>query len=67
MKKIIKTFQVVELDDGTIRVISNEKKQMARWYALDYFVDKAKLDSNGYYIATLSEKFYFSPGFRKRR
>ncbi|MTB36804.1 hypothetical protein [Streptococcus uberis] len=67
MKKIIKSFQVIELDDGTTRVISGDKKQMARWYALDYFIDKAELQSNGQFVAILSDKFFFSPGFRKRK
>lgn len=66
MAQIVKTFQVVEFDDGSTRIISTDKKQMARWYALDYLQDKAQKTSQGTYVALLSPAFYFSAGFRKR-
>lgn len=66
MAQVVKTFQVVEFDDGLTRIISTDKKQMARWYALDYLQDKAQKTSQGAYVALLSPAFYFSAGFRKR-
>lgn len=66
MAKAIKNFQVVEFDDGTTRVISTDKRQMARWYGLDYLQEKAQLTNQGSYIALLSRDYYFSPAFRKR-
>ena len=66
MTKMIKTFQVVEFDDGTVRVINSDKRQMARWFALDYFVDKPQLTQQGLYVALLSQDYYFSAGSRKR-
>ena len=66
MTKMIKTFQVVEFDDGTVRVINSDKRQMARWFALDYLVDKPQLTQQGLYVALLSQDYYFSAGFRKR-
>lgn len=66
MAKVIKSFQVVEFDDGTVRVINSDKRQMARWFALDYFVDKPQLTQQGLYVALLSQDYYFSAGFRKR-
>lgn len=66
MTKMIKTFQVVDFDDGTVRVINSDKCQMARWFALDYFVDKPQLTQQGLYVALLSQDYYFSAGFRKR-
>lgn len=66
MTKMIKTFQVVDFDDGTVRVINSDKRQMARWFALDYFVDKPQLTQQGFYVALLSQDYYFSAGFRKR-
>ncbi|EAD0971005.1 hypothetical protein ARG35_02890 [Listeria monocytogenes] len=66
MAQAVKTFQIVEFDDGSTRVISTDKRQMARWYALDYLQDKAQKTSQGAYVALLSPAFYFSAGFRKR-
>lgn len=66
MVQAIKNFQVLELDDGTVRVISTDKRQMARWYGLDYLQDKAKLTQNGSYIALMSLEYSFTPTFRKR-
>jgi len=58
-------IQVKELEDGRVIVHNPNKRQMARWYALDYFVDKPELDATGYYKAQVAEDFLFSPGFRK--
>ncbi|MGX7014722.1 hypothetical protein [Vagococcus silagei] len=66
MAQVVKTLQVVEFDDGLTRIISTDKKQMARSYALDYLQDKAQKTSQGAYVALLSSAFYFSAGFRKR-
>lgn len=66
MVQAIKSFQVLELDDGTVRVISSDKRQMARWFGLDYLQDKAKQTQNGNYIALMSSKYIFMPTFRKR-
>lgn len=66
MAKVVKSFQVAEFDDGTVRVISSDKRQMARWFALDYFHDKPQLTQQGLYVALLSGDYYFSAGFRKR-
>ncbi|MGX7164340.1 hypothetical protein [Enterococcus massiliensis] len=66
MVQAIKSFQVLELDDGTVRVISSDKRQMARWFGLDYLQDKAKQTQNGNYIALMSSKYRFTPTFRKR-
>lgn len=63
----IKSFQMVEFDDGTTRVISTDKRQMARWYGLDYLQDKAQQTNQGTYIALLAKDYYFSAGFRKRK
>lgn len=66
MTKVIKTLQVLEYDNGSFKVLSTDKRQMARWYALDYLTDKAKVTTNGSYIADVSLDYYFSGGFRKR-
>lgn len=66
MAQAVKTFQIIEFDDGSVRVISTDKRQMARWYALDYLQDKAQKTSQGAYVALLCPAFYFSAGFRKR-
>lgn len=65
--KVIKSFQVFELSDGTVRVVSGDKRQMARWYALDYLQEKAVLTKQGSYIASLSKSYQFKPTFRKRQ
>ncbi|WP_337089436.1 hypothetical protein [Leuconostoc pseudomesenteroides] len=67
MAEVAKTFQIVEFNNGTIRVLSTDKRQMARWYALDYLQDKAQKTSQGAYVALLSPAFYFSAGFRKKK
>lgn len=67
MVRVIKNFQVIKLDDGTTHVISSDKQQMARWYGLDYLQDKPQKSKQDYYIALLSQDYYFSAGFRKSK
>jgi hypothetical protein len=52
--------------DGKSYVVSNDKRQMARWYALDYLTDKAQQRTDGSYIASVSADFLFTPAFRKQ-
>lgn len=66
MGKVVKLFYIFELANGETCVISTDKKQMARWYALDYLKDKPQLTEKGY-KAIVSDGFYFSPAFRKRK
>lgn len=66
MAKVIKTIQVVEFDDGTSTVVSTDRRQMARWYGLDYLKDKARLTDKGNLLAEVSSDFYFAPTFRKK-
>ena len=66
MEKAVKTFCVLTLEGGETYVISPDRKQMARWYALDYLKDKTRLTEKGYQAA-VSEGFTFRPAFRKRR
>lgn len=67
MMKAVKILQVVEYSNGDVKVMSTDKKQIARWYALDYLRDKATLADNGTYNALVSKEYYFSAGFRKKR
>lgn len=66
MTQIVKTLQVVEFDNGIVRIISSDKRQMARWYGLDYLKDKAQLSDKGYFFADVSCDFYFAPTFRRK-
>ncbi len=66
MEKVVKLFYAIELENGETRVVSTDKRQMARWYALDYLKDKPRLTEKGY-TAIVSDSFYFSPAFRKRK
>ena len=61
-----KMFYSFELQNGEVCIISTDKKQMARWYALDYFVDKQQLTDKGY-KAVVSDDYYFAPAFRRRK
>lgn len=61
-----KMFYSFELQNGEVCIVSTDKKQMARWYALDYFVDKPQLTDKGY-KAVVSDDYYFTPAFRKRK
>lgn len=66
MGKATKILYAFELENGDTCIISTEKKQMARWYALDYLKEKPQLTEKGY-RAVVSDGFYFSPAFRKRK
>jgi len=66
MEKAVKLFYAIGLENGETRIVSTDKRQMARWYALDYLKDKPKLTEKGY-TAIVSGGFYFSPAFRKRK
>lgn len=66
MAKDVKAFHVLELENGETCIISTDKRQMARWYALDYLKEKPQLTEKGY-RAAVSDGFYFSPAFRKRK
>lgn len=61
--------KVIQYTDtnGRCLVVSDDKRQMARWYALDYLVDKPIRRSDGLYVGSVSEGFTFAPGFRKRK
>ena len=66
MEKAVKTFYALTLENGEPYVVSPDKRQMARWYALDYLKDKPRLTEKGYQAA-VSEGFTFRPAFRKRK
>lgn len=61
-----KALHIVGLKNGETCIISSDKRQMARWYALDYLKDKPVLTEKGY-RAIVSDGFYFSPAFRKKQ
>lgn len=65
MRKEVKAFHALELENGETCIISMDKKQMARWYALDYLKEKPLLTENGY-RAVVSDSFRFTPAFRKK-
>ena len=65
MTTAVKAFHALELENGEICIISTDKRQMARWYALDYLKEKPLLTEKGY-RAVVSDDFRFSPAFRKR-
>lgn len=64
MAKDVKAFHVLELENGETCIISTDKRQMARWYALDYLKEKPVQTENGY-RAIVSGGFRFTPAFRK--
>lgn len=66
MEQVTKRFYVLELENGATCIVSTDKRQMARWYALDYFVEKPQLTENGY-RATVADEVYFSPAFRRKK
>lgn len=66
MEKMIKRLYMFELGNGETCIVSTDKKQMARWYALDYLKGKPQLTEKGY-KGIVSDEFYFSPSFRKRK
>lgn len=64
--KVVKMLYAFTQEDGETYIISTDKRQMARWYALDYLRDKPKLTDKGY-RAAVSDGFYFSPAFRRKK
>ena len=66
MGKVVKMIYVIEMESGETHVVSTDKRQMARWYAMDYLRDKPRLIDKGY-TSVVSEDFSFSPTFRRRR
>ena len=64
MEKVAKALYVLELGNGETCVISTDKRQMARWYALDYLKEKPVQTDKGY-RAIVSGGFRFTPAFRK--
>lgn len=65
MDTVNKTLYVIGLDNGETCIISTDKKQMARWYALDYLKEKPVQTENGY-RAIVSDGYRFTPAFRKK-
>ena len=65
MEKVAKALYVLELGNGETCVISTDKRQMARWYALDYLKEKPVQTEKGF-RAIVSESFRFTPAFRKK-
>ena len=66
MGMVVKMIFVIELECGEIHVVSTDKRQMARWYAMDYLRDKPRLTDKGY-AGVVSGDFTFAPTFRRRR
>ena len=65
MGKDIRAFHALELENGETCIISTDKRQMARWYALDYLREKPEWTEKGY-RAIVSDGFRFTPAFRKK-
>lgn len=65
MRKGVKAFHALELENGETCIISTDKRQMARWYALDYLKEKPVQTEKGF-RAIVSESFRFTPAFRKK-
>lgn len=66
MWKDVKAFHVLELENGETCIISTDKRQMARWYALDYLKEKPLLTEKGY-RAIVSDGYRFTPDFREKK
>lgn len=66
MAKDVKAFHVLELENGNTCIISTDRKQMARWYALDYLKEKPLPTEKGY-RAVVSDGFRFTPAFRRKK
>ena len=65
MRKEVKAFHALELENGETCIISTDKRQMARWYALDYLKEKPVQTDKGYH-AVVSDSYRFTPAFRKK-
>lgn len=66
MERVVSLLYVIQMDDGETHIISTDKRQMARWYAMDYLRDKPQLTDKGY-RGVVSEGFYFTPAFRRKK
>lgn len=66
MWKDVKAFHVLELENGETCIISTDKRQMARWYALDYLKEKPLLTEKDY-RAIVSDGYRFTPAFREKK
>lgn len=66
MERVASLLYVIQTDDGETYIISTDKRQMARWYAMDYLRDKPQLTDKGY-RGVVSEGFYFTPAFRRKK
>lgn len=64
MERVVSLFYVIELDNGETHIISTDKRQMARWYAMDYLRDKPRLTDKGY-TGVVADGIRFAPAFRK--
>ena len=47
MGEDVKAFHALGLENGETCIISTDKRQMARWYALDYLKEKPVQTENG--------------------
>lgn len=65
MEKVVKLLYAFELEDGKAYIASTDKRQMARWYGLDYLKEKPVHTEKGY-RAIVSDGFRFTPAFRKK-
>lgn len=65
MGKDVKAFHALELESGETCIVSTDRRQMARWYALDYLKEKPVWTGKDY-RAIVSDGFRFTPAFRKK-
>lgn len=65
MTNDIKAFHALKLESGETCIISTDKRQMARWYALDYLKEKPVQTEKGF-RAIVSDGYRFTPAFRKK-
>ena len=66
MERVVSLFYAIQMDDGKTHIISTDKRQMARWYAMDYLREKPQSTDKGY-RGVISEGFYFTPAFRRKK
>lgn len=66
MERVARLFYAIELENGETHIISTDKRQMARWYAMDYLRDKPQSTDKGY-RGVVSEDFHFTPAFRRKK
>lgn len=66
MERVVSLFYVIKLDSGETHIISTDKRQMARWYAMDYLRDKPRLTDKGY-TGVVADGVRFTPTFRMQK